>query len=153
MSRAIEVSASNGPIDAPAPEGVDVLLEQEILGRLLDSPEVLPAVLGIAVAAMALTAETMAVDRPMRPHQVAERWGCSEQHVRNLIKRGELGHFRLGGRLLRIPASAVEEYEQRQITGVSLAITPPPKSPPKQKKVSGADLAFLRAAARNPMGR
>lgn len=47
MSRAIEVSASGGPIDAPPPESVDVLLEQEILGRLLDSPEVLPAVLGI----------------------------------------------------------------------------------------------------------
>lgn len=102
---------------------------------------------------MALTAETMTVDRPMRPQQVAERWGCSEKHVRNLIKRGELGHFRLGGRLLRIPASAVEEYEQRQTTGVSLAFTAPPKSQPNQKKASGADLAFLRAAARNPMGR
>lgn len=61
-----------------------------------------------------LTAETILTDRPMRPQQVAARWGCSEKHVRNLIKDGALGHFRLGGRLLRIPASAVEEYERCQ---------------------------------------
>ncbi|POR42521.1 hypothetical protein CRT23_12065 [Methylobacterium sp. V23] len=45
------------------------------------------------------------------PKQVAARWGCSEQHVRNMVNRGELGHFRLGGKLLRIPLSAVEEAE------------------------------------------
>ena len=42
---------------------------------------------------------------------VAERWGCSANHVRNLIKRGELPAFRLGKRLIRIPVAAVEEFE------------------------------------------
>lgn len=63
---------------------------------------------------MTLTAETLMNDRPLLPRQLAERWGCSERHVRNLIAAGQLRHFRLGGRLLRIPASAVEEYERRQ---------------------------------------
>ena len=46
------------------------------------------------------------------PKEVAERWDCSEQHVGNMINPGELGHFRLGGKLLRIPLSAVEEVER-----------------------------------------
>ncbi|WP_370874732.1 helix-turn-helix transcriptional regulator [Ancylobacter vacuolatus] len=46
--------------------------------------------------------------RPLLPKHVAERWGCSERTVRNMIRAGRLKHFRLGGRLLRIPLSAVE---------------------------------------------
>jgi excisionase family DNA binding protein len=46
------------------------------------------------------------------PMQLAERWECSERHVRNLINRGELQFFRLGGRLVRIPHSVVEAFEQ-----------------------------------------
>lgn len=45
------------------------------------------------------------------PREVAERWGCSEQHVRNMVNRGDLAHYRLGGKLLRIPLSAVEDVE------------------------------------------
>ena len=52
---------------------------------------------------------------PLSPDQVAERWGCSDNHVRNLFNRGELAGFRLGHRLIRIPVAAVHEYEQRQI--------------------------------------
>ena len=47
----------------------------------------------------------------MTPREVADEWGCSEKHVRNMVNRGELRHFRLGGKLLRIPRSAVEEAE------------------------------------------
>ncbi|MCJ2035767.1 helix-turn-helix domain-containing protein [Methylobacterium sp. J-068] len=46
------------------------------------------------------------------PREVAARWGCSEQHVRNMVNRGDLGHYRLGGKLLIIPLSAVEEVER-----------------------------------------
>ena len=46
------------------------------------------------------------------PRQLAERWECSERHVRNLINRGELQFFRLGGKLVRIPHSGVEAFEQ-----------------------------------------
>lgn len=47
----------------------------------------------------------------MTPREVAAEWGCSEKHVRNMVNRGELRHFRLGGKLLRIPRSAIEEAE------------------------------------------
>lgn len=46
------------------------------------------------------------------PSQLAERWECSERHVRNLINRGELQFFRLCGKLVRIPHSGVEAFEQ-----------------------------------------
>jgi excisionase family DNA binding protein len=48
------------------------------------------------------------------PEMLAERWQCSANHVRNLLKRGELQYFRLGPRLIRIKLAAVEEYERRQ---------------------------------------
>ena len=35
--------------------------------------------------------------RAFTPGDLAERWGCTERHVRNLISRGELQFFRLGG--------------------------------------------------------
>ena len=50
------------------------------------------------------------------PDEVAKRWKCSAAHVRNLITNGELEAFRLGGKLLRIKASAIEDYERCQST-------------------------------------
>lgn len=41
--------------------------------------------------------------RPLTPAMVAERWRCSERHVRNEIERGHLRHFKLGDKLIRIP--------------------------------------------------
>lgn len=49
----------------------------------------------------------------MRPYTVAalaERWQCSEQSIREIIRRKELPCFR-AGRLIRIPAAAVTGYE------------------------------------------
>lgn len=99
---------------------------------------------------MNLTAETITANRPLLPREVAERWGCSERHVRNLIARGQLGHFRVGSRLLRIPAAAVEEYERRQ--SVEAVPTMLPISP--ADTVSAAvrkrrpDTGLVRALAR-----
>ncbi|WP_423227682.1 helix-turn-helix domain-containing protein [Salipiger profundus] len=50
---------------------------------------------------------------PLTPDQVAERWNCSAETVRQLIKRGKLQGFRVG-RMFRIPAAAVEEFEAWQ---------------------------------------
>ncbi|GGH14379.1 hypothetical protein GCM10007036_13670 [Alsobacter metallidurans] len=50
--------------------------------------------------------------KAMRPIDVAERWQCSERHIRNLFLRGELRGFRAGGKLLRFRLADVEEYEQ-----------------------------------------
>jgi excisionase family DNA binding protein len=57
---------------------------------------------------------------PYTPETLAKRWGVSAQKVRNMCAAGEVAHFRLG-KLYRIPAVAVEEYEQCQIlaSGVS----------------------------------
>src|ERR1700730_1734705 len=46
------------------------------------------------------------------PAALALRWQCSERHVRNLVAKGKLRAFRLGGKLLRIPVEAVEEMER-----------------------------------------
>ena len=42
---------------------------------------------------------------------LAERWTCSEQHVRQLISKGELSSFRYG-KMHRIPVDAVLEREK-----------------------------------------
>jgi excisionase family DNA binding protein len=47
---------------------------------------------------------------------LAKRWSCSTQHVRNLISRGELRCCRIG-RLIRIPAEIVHEFEERGLHG------------------------------------
>jgi len=49
------------------------------------------------------------------PRTLAERWHCSERHVRNMVDGGELRAFRLGGKLLRVSAEAVAEYESRTV--------------------------------------
>ena len=45
------------------------------------------------------------------PARLADRWDCSERHVRNMIERGELAAFRLGEKLLRIRLEDVEAFE------------------------------------------
>ncbi|KAB7782893.1 helix-turn-helix domain-containing protein [Methylorubrum populi] len=45
------------------------------------------------------------------PETLAKRWRCSANHVRNMIKRGDLPAFRSGGRLLRIRADDVIAHE------------------------------------------
>ncbi|MGP3699228.1 excisionase family DNA-binding protein [Rhodobacter sp. NSM] len=57
----------------------------------------------------------MADPRPFTPETLAERWGCSAETIRQLAARGELRHFRVG-RMIRIPAAAVQEIEECQIS-------------------------------------
>lgn len=54
--------------------------------------------------------------RVFTPRTLAERWRCSEKHVRNMIERQEIPSFKLG-RLLRIDKADVEQYENSQISG------------------------------------
>lgn len=98
---------------------------------------------------MSLTAETITVNRPLLPRDVAERWGCSERHVRNLIRDGKLGHFRVGDRLLRIPAAAVEEYERRQtVEAASTAPLTAPTDAASAIRQRRPDAGLMRALAR-----
>jgi excisionase family DNA binding protein len=44
------------------------------------------------------------------PETLAERWGCTSRHVRNIIARGDLKAFKIGN-MLRIRKEALEEFE------------------------------------------
>lgn len=48
--------------------------------------------------------------RPFTPDQLAERWDCSAETIRQMVKRGDLYGFRIG-RLIRIPYAGVEAHE------------------------------------------
>ena len=50
------------------------------------------------------------------PATLAERWGCSERHVRNLVRRGKLAAFRIGQRGLRIRQADVDAWESGAAT-------------------------------------
>ena len=50
------------------------------------------------------------------PAALAREWACSERHIRNLVAAGQLRAFRLGGKLLRIPEDAVQEFMLCQTT-------------------------------------
>src|SRR3990167_8766194 len=54
---------------------------------------------------------SMSAPAAYSPKMLAERWACSEKHVRSLVHQGKLSAFRVGGKLIRIPAEAVTEYE------------------------------------------
>lgn len=54
------------------------------------------------------------VNSAFSPRTLAERWACTEQHVRNMVKRGELPAFRLDGKLLRIKGVDVEAFERSE---------------------------------------
>lgn len=47
----------------------------------------------------------------LTPAMLAERWQCSEQHIRNMIERGNIPSFKIGDKLLRIRREHVEAYE------------------------------------------
>lgn len=56
------------------------------------------------------------MEEPVRvytPRTLAQRWHCSDQHVRNLIARGDLKAFRARGKLLQISVEEVEDFERR----------------------------------------
>ena len=47
---------------------------------------------------------------------LAEHWACGTDTIYSLVRSGELAHFKLGGKLIRIRADEVERYECRTIT-------------------------------------
>lgn len=52
----------------------------------------------------------MTTQPPFTPVTLAQRWDCSDQHIRNLVEDNRLHGFRIG-RLIRIPAWEVEQVE------------------------------------------
>ena len=47
-------------------------------------------------------------ERPYRPSDLAEQWGCNKGAVFGLIRQGRLPAFAVGSRLWRVPAHAVD---------------------------------------------
>ncbi|AWN38912.1 hypothetical protein DK427_08290 [Methylobacterium radiodurans] len=80
------------------------------------------------------------------PKEVADRWKCSAAHVRKMIDNGELPAFRAGGKLLRVPESALQEYERCQNTSSSVSVEAGPS--PSIKEGSASAVASLNAAMR-----
>lgn len=52
-------------------------------------------------------------ERPFTVARLAEHWQVSDTFVYDEIKAGRLEAFRLGGKLIRVSAKAVVEYEDR----------------------------------------
>ncbi|WP_188583417.1 helix-turn-helix domain-containing protein [Azorhizobium oxalatiphilum] len=59
---------------------------------------------------------------------LASEWGCSAQHVRNLIRAGKLDAIRIGEKLIRITEDAVREYESRNAISASSGESSQPAS-------------------------
>lgn len=53
------------------------------------------------------------IQQPFTPETLAERWGVTANAIRKKCSSGELAHFRFG-KLYRIPANVVEEFETCQ---------------------------------------
>ncbi|MEW4466279.1 helix-turn-helix domain-containing protein [Parasphingorhabdus sp. JC815] len=51
------------------------------------------------------------IDPPFSPQTLAKRWNCTPQFIRDLVEAGELDYFKLGKKLIRIPAAAVVRFE------------------------------------------
>ncbi|TQM94129.1 helix-turn-helix domain-containing protein [Roseinatronobacter monicus] len=57
--------------------------------------------------------DLLETDRPLNPEQLADRWSCSAEMVRKLVKQGKLDGFRVGS-LYRILSDSILEYEKCQ---------------------------------------
>jgi excisionase family DNA binding protein len=63
-------------------------------------------------------------DRPYTAAQLAERWGVSDTFVYDQIKAGRIVAMRLGGKLLRVSAAAVADYESAAAAAPVPAVAP-----------------------------
>lgn len=79
---------------------------------------------------------------------LAEHWGCGTDTVYTLVRSGDLPHFKLGGKLIRIRAEEVERYECRMSTpsNDTEASSPSHGSP----MVSATDTRLERLIAHQP---
>lgn len=90
----------------------------------------------------------MTDERPYSVAMLAERWRCSARTIRGMIDRGELAHFRLGGRLLRIAAAEVARWErtgERQPDTSPSGLSGDAPAPRGAKTAADAAFASLRS--------
>ena len=75
---------------------------------------------------------------------LAERWGCCERTIRNMIAAGRLPIYRVGGRLVRISAGAVDAWENgggntESVPTVSASSTGKPAQSGKTRRAATAE--------------
>lgn len=88
------------------------------------------------------------MDPPFSVRRLAQRWGCSPQHVYNLIRSKKLTSFRIGG-LIRIAAAEVERFECGS-NGIEESGTP---SGPRTERRDGSRFAPQIVALPNSASR
>lgn len=82
----------------------------------------------------ALHMEQDMTDAPFTPKTLAERWGCSRQHIHNLIKQGKLKGFRLGCKLVPTAPSATTGSRTRATSKLVALSTAKPSAPTSLKR-------------------
>ncbi len=87
---------------------------------------------------------------PYTPETLADRWQCSPRHIRNMIRDGRLRGFRVGGKLIRIRARVVEEFEQCQDTDLDDTEDNGQQSPEQEQAESVVRLARIERRQREP---
>lgn len=88
----------------------------------------------------------MTTARPFTPESLAKRWGCSPDKIRRMYRSGEIGGFRLG-KLIRIPADAVERFECQSTASPLTADLSPLSSPTPREDAFASRLARMTEAS------
>lgn len=89
-------------------------------------------------------------EAPYSPKSLAERWGIKPNCVYKMVSRGELGAFKLGGTLLRIPASEVERVEGQWTTALGDSKDSSLSSGRKAESAADSALERLRQSKQEP---
>lgn len=79
------------------------------------------------------------IDPPFSTRKLAERWDCNAQTIRNLVEAGDLEYFKIGQKLIRIPAAAVERFECQNLQQAHTENLGPSKSIAENMSSSGKD--------------
>lgn len=86
-------------------------------------------------------------DRRMSVAQLADLWGCSRQHVYNLVARNEVSVVRVGS-LLRFRMEDVRAYEEARATAAKPSpVDPPPAAPRPRYEATYGSAGFLAGQA------
>ena len=85
---------------------------------------------------------------PFSPDTLAERWRCSGEHVRKMIREGELAAFQIG-KLYRIPAQEVARVECQTIESSNTAVNTASPSQMASEAAFGSRLVRMTGGSRN----
>jgi excisionase family DNA binding protein len=83
---------------------------------------------------------------PYTPRTLADRWQCKPDLIYRMIGEGRLSAFKLGGKLLRIPAEAVEAYEAGECLTIESGGSRGSSSLSGRKAENAAAIALARAS-------